>query len=157
RKWRVAGGEWRAKVCGARRPQICHPDRSGPTFSSAPNYGASGRAVEGSAFLLPPDRWSLVADNSPQRLGGPSLRGWFLQGWVPGCPLPPEGVGHLCPTYKHPKKEKFPKLPLPSWGSPHFPVPVREGTVGEEAIPPPGVFVKRVKTKGLRAQVCGSM
>ena len=26
----------------------CHPDRSGPTFSSAPNCGASGRVVEGS-------------------------------------------------------------------------------------------------------------
>jgi len=27
---------------------FCHPDRSGPTFSSAPQFGASGRAVEGS-------------------------------------------------------------------------------------------------------------
>ena len=27
---------------------ICHPDRSGPIFSSAPLCGASGRAVEGS-------------------------------------------------------------------------------------------------------------
>jgi len=30
--------------------QTCHPDRSGPTFSSAPLSGASGRGVEGSAF-----------------------------------------------------------------------------------------------------------
>ena len=27
---------------------LCHPDRSGPIFSSAPNCGASGRAAEGS-------------------------------------------------------------------------------------------------------------
>jgi hypothetical protein len=26
--------------------QNCHSDRSGPIFSSAPNYGASGRGVE---------------------------------------------------------------------------------------------------------------
>jgi hypothetical protein len=35
-------------------PPCCHPERSGPIFPCAPNYGASGRAVEGSAFLLPP-------------------------------------------------------------------------------------------------------
>ena len=29
-------------------PTKCHPDRSGPIFSSAPLFGASGRAVEGS-------------------------------------------------------------------------------------------------------------
>src|SRR5208283_2840662 len=28
--------------------KTCHPDRSGPTLSSAPNCGASGRAAEGS-------------------------------------------------------------------------------------------------------------
>jgi hypothetical protein len=52
-------------------PKICHPDRSGPIFSFAPNYGASGRGVEGSlflprlsfAFLLSPDRWSLLPDH----------------------------------------------------------------------------------------------
>jgi len=49
-------------------PKFCHPDRSGPISSFAPNYGASGRGVEGSlflpaslfAFLLPPGRWSLT-------------------------------------------------------------------------------------------------
>jgi hypothetical protein len=61
----------------------CHPDRSGPIFSSAPHFGASGRGVEGSqhnhrvlppssvfAFrflsfpfrIPPPDRRSLIAD-----------------------------------------------------------------------------------------------
>jgi hypothetical protein len=37
-----------------RRPafSLCHPDRSGPTFSSAPNCGASGRVVEGSLCFL---------------------------------------------------------------------------------------------------------
>src|SRR5208337_3374418 len=30
------------------RPQDCHPERSGPIFSSAPPSGTSGRAVEGS-------------------------------------------------------------------------------------------------------------
>jgi len=36
---------------------FCHPDRSGPIFSFAPNCGASGRAVEGSRRnpqVLPP-------------------------------------------------------------------------------------------------------
>ena len=32
----------------APTPPHCHPDRSGPIFSSAPNCGASGREVEGS-------------------------------------------------------------------------------------------------------------
>ena len=31
---------------------MCHPDRSGPIFSSAPFCGASGRAVEGSLRRL---------------------------------------------------------------------------------------------------------
>jgi hypothetical protein len=31
----------------------CHPDRSGPIFSFAPLFGASGRGVEGSAFPPP--------------------------------------------------------------------------------------------------------
>ncbi len=38
---------------GSRAPPlpICHPERSGPTFSSAPNYAASGCAVEGSLLI----------------------------------------------------------------------------------------------------------
>jgi hypothetical protein len=70
-------------------PNNCHPDRSGPIFSLAPVFGASGRAVEGSRhnhFVLAlnsllefrfssvafrtslPDRWSLISDiASPQQ------------------------------------------------------------------------------------------
>ena len=33
-------------------PLYCHPDRSGPIFSFAPLFGASGRGAEGSAFPL---------------------------------------------------------------------------------------------------------
>src|SRR5208282_1650626 len=64
--------------------QNCHPDRSGPIFSFALPFGASGRGVEGSAFsallcelctlsdlcvifISLPDRRYLIADN-PLRL-----------------------------------------------------------------------------------------
>ena len=36
----------------ASAPLYCHPDRSGPIYSFAPLFGASGRGVEGSAFPL---------------------------------------------------------------------------------------------------------
>ena len=36
----------------AKASPLRHPDRSGPTFSSALNYGASGRGVEGSLLLF---------------------------------------------------------------------------------------------------------
>jgi len=35
-----------------RTARDCHPERSGPTFSSAPISGASGRALEGSLMRL---------------------------------------------------------------------------------------------------------
>jgi hypothetical protein len=41
----------------------CHPERSDPIFSFAPQFGASGRAVEGSLFLfsaMRPSRLSLT-------------------------------------------------------------------------------------------------
>src|SRR5271157_3849884 len=42
--WR--GGAFRFSLFAFRPFEICHSDRSGPTFFSAPPLGASGRAVE---------------------------------------------------------------------------------------------------------------
>jgi hypothetical protein len=41
---------------------ICHPDRSGPIFSSAPFFGASGRALEGPRQpTISPDDFSAIS------------------------------------------------------------------------------------------------
>ncbi len=46
--------------------KICHPDRSGPIFSSVPNCGASGRGVEGSLFLFRGSELQLRHKPSPK-------------------------------------------------------------------------------------------
>src|SRR5208282_160526 len=69
--------------------------------------------------------------------------------------LPPSGLGLSClpclsrisrgaskgPTYKHPKKQKLPKLPLAPCVWPPLPVPIREGTVAIRVTSSPRVFL----------------
>lgn len=65
-------------------PSLCHPDRSDPIFSSAPNSGASGRGAEGSlpAFLFSVTlQWAgehiwKLRSRHPVRKGGKSA-GWL--------------------------------------------------------------------------------
>src|SRR5208283_2200958 len=80
-------------------PQNCHSDRSGPTFSFAPPYGASGRAVEESAFLAPfcePQHLNVLFSLCPRcsylcerRLprSAPSISGTWSGCYRPSSPL----------------------------------------------------------------------
>jgi hypothetical protein len=80
-------GAW---VLGSSRAsQECHPERSGPTFSSAPHSGASGRAVEGSLFRFSTPRPSYLL----RALCGPSITSLVTH--PHSLPPPPHDNGHM--------------------------------------------------------------
>jgi len=86
----------------------CRPDRSGPIFSFAPNYGASGRGVEGSwQHRSPPrsmrsslHRSSLTLRRSGHFAWPPLTTSHSPQSPAPSPPTPP-AISCVCPANPH--------------------------------------------------------
>jgi hypothetical protein len=78
---------------------ICHPEQSGPTFSFAPNCGASGRAVEGSLLRLFWCRARLFTLSLAKGRGALFAPRMLLRGGPPTQLFP-------SPIFRHPTKRR---------------------------------------------------
>ena len=63
---------------------VCHPDRSGPIFSCAPNYGALGRGMEGSLRSPRGSDIHFRHTSTPKNKNSPNSL--FLSCSPPACP-----------------------------------------------------------------------